>query len=158
MKSIDKHSPIGEAFIVNSIQNAQHLDHDNDKIPVYPCGPVLALWSLLHNWMADQAQRVWWLVKVKVMVNVMMVVLMAVKKKTETDKGTAPQVPSKIESSNKRMVPMNRTWQRDGLPSTPPTSHNLLDKEAEQEHHVPVKRNRKIWKKKSHHFKKRVSG
>ena len=58
MKSIAKHFPIGEAFIVNSIQNAQHLDRDNDKIPVYPCGPALPLWTLLHNRMADQAQRV----------------------------------------------------------------------------------------------------
>ena len=49
MKSIAKHFPIGEAFIVNSIQNAKQLDHDDDKIPVYPCRPALPLWSLLHN-------------------------------------------------------------------------------------------------------------
>ena len=42
---------------------------------------------------------------------------------------------------------MKRTWQRNGLPSTPPPSHNLLDKEAEQEHHVPVKRNRDMKEK-----------
>ena len=83
MKSIAKHFPISEASIVKSIKNAQHLDHDNDKIPVYPYDPALPLWSLLHNWMADQAQGVWWLVKVKVIVNVMMVVLMAVEEKKQ---------------------------------------------------------------------------
>ena len=49
MKSITKDFPIGEAFIVSSIQNAEQLDHDNVKIPIYPCGPAPALWSLLHN-------------------------------------------------------------------------------------------------------------
>ena len=49
MKSIAKHFPISEASIVKSIKNAQHLDHDNDKIPVYPYDPALPLWSLLHN-------------------------------------------------------------------------------------------------------------
>ena len=62
--------------------------------------------------------------------------------KTETDKGTASQVPPLIESATKRMVPMKRTWQRNGLPSTPPPNHNLLNKEAKQKHHVPVKINR----------------
>ena len=90
------------------------------------------------------------MVKVKVMVNVMMVVLMAVEKKQKLTKGRPPKCPQyNRKCIYKRMVPMKRTWQRNRLPSSPPSSHNLLDKEAEQEHHVPVKRNRDMKEKKS---------